>query len=171
MSPRNRAVARALATAGLASVLFDLLSEREARRRELSFDVPLLAARLEELTLRVTAQPRLRTLPVGYFGASTGAAAALRAAASLGEQIAAVVSRGGRPDLAHEDLARVVAPTLLIVGERDREVLELNRRAANLLACPHDLVVVAGAGHLFEEAGALERVCELAIEWFQRYLG
>ena len=171
MSPRNRAVARALATAGLGSLLFDLLSEHEARRRELSFDVPLLAARLEELTRQLTERPRLRTLPVGYFGASTGAAAALRAAATLGAEIAAVVSRGGRPDLAGEDLARVVAPTLLIVGERDHEVLELNRRAANLLACAHELVVVAGAGHLFEDAGALERVCELAIDWFRRYLG
>jgi putative phosphoribosyl transferase len=171
MSPRNRAVARALATAGLGSLLFDLLSEHEARRRELSFDVPLLAARLEELTRQLTERPRLRTLPVGYFGASTGAAAALRAAATLGAEIAAVVSRGGRPDLAGEDLARVVAPTLLIVGEHDREVLELNRRAANLLACAHELVVVAGAGHLFEEAGALERVCELAIDWFRRYVG
>jgi putative phosphoribosyl transferase len=170
MSPRNRAVATALATAGLASLLFDLLSEREARRRELSFDVPLLAGRLEELTRQLASQPRLRALAVGYFGASTGAAAAVRAAAVLGEQIAAVVSRGGRPDLAAGELANVRAPTLLIVGQRDREVLALNRRAASLLPGVHELVVVPGAGHLFEEAGALQRVGELAIEWFQRYL-
>jgi pimeloyl-ACP methyl ester carboxylesterase len=108
---------------------------------------------------------------VGYFGASTGAAAALCAAGALGETIAAVVSRGGRPDLAGEALARVVSPTLLIVGERDVEVLELNRGAARRLRSPHELEVIEGAGHLFEEAGALERVCLLAIGWFQRYLG
>ena len=170
MSPRNRAVAKALARAGMAALLFDLLNEREARRRELSFDVALLAGRLEQLTRQLSSRPGLQTLPVGYFGASTGAAAALLAAAALGEEIAAVVSRGGRPDLAGEELVRVLAPTLLIVGERDPEVLELNRHATKLLSAHHELVVVAGAGHLFEQPGALAHVCELAIAWFERYL-
>lgn len=170
MSPRNRAVAHALADAGLATLLFDLLDEQEALRRELVFDVPLLAGRLEVVTRWARSQPRLQSLPIGYFGASTGAAAALRAAAEVGDTVAAVVSRGGRPDLAGDSLAGVLAPTLLIVGARDSQVLELNRHAASHLHCPHDLVVVDGAGHLFEEPGTLERVGELAIDWFRRYL-
>jgi putative phosphoribosyl transferase len=170
LSPRNRAVAGALAQAGFASLLFDLLTEREGRQHGLSFDVPLLSGRLERVTCEATSRAPLRALPVGYFGASTGAAAALAAAASLGEAVAAVVSRGGRPDLAGERLAAVVSPTLLIVGERDAEVLELNRRAAGQLRCAHELAVVPGAGHLFEEAGALDRVSELAVGWYQRYL-
>jgi len=170
LSPRNRAVAVALRDAGFASLLFDLLTEREGQRRELAFDVPLLSSRLEQVTREARSLARLRALPVGYFGASTGAAAALSAAAALGAEIAAVVSRGGRPDLAGERLPSVVSPTLLIVGERDREVLELNLRAAERLRCPHDLVAVAGAGHLFEEPGAMQRVAELAIEWFRRHL-
>ena len=170
LSPRNRAVASALREAGFASLLFDLLTEREGQRRELSFDVALLSARLERLTREARSRARLRALPVGYFGASTGAAAALCAAATLDGAVAAVVSRGGRPDLAGDRLASVVSPTLLIVGERDREVLELNRDAASRLRCPHELAVVPGAGHLFEEEGALQRVSELAIEWFQRHL-
>jgi putative phosphoribosyl transferase len=170
LSPRNRAVARALNDAGLATLLFDLLDEREASRRELVFDVPLLAERLEVVTRWATSQPRLKSLPIGYFGASTGAAAALRAAAEVGDAVAAVVSRGGRPDLAGDRLPSVTAPTLLIVGGRDPEVLELNRHAASQLRCPHDLVVVEGAGHLFEEPGTLERVAELAVEWFRRHL-
>jgi putative phosphoribosyl transferase len=170
MSPRNRAVARALNDAGLATLLFDLLDEQEALRRELVFDVPLLAGRLEVVTRWARSQPRLQSLPIGYFGASTGAAAALRAAAEVKDAVAAVISRGGRPDLAGDSLANVVSPTLLIVGGRDPEVLELNRHAAAQLHCRHDLVVVDGAGHLFEETGALERVAELAIEWFHRYL-
>jgi len=170
-SPRNRAVARALNDAGLATLLFDLLSEREASQRELVFDIPLLAERLEAVTRWVTSQPRLQGLAIGYFGASTGAAAALRAAGEIGESLAAVVSRGGRPDLAgDEHLARVVSPTLLIVGGLDEQVLELNRHAAAQLRCPHDLLVVDGAGHLFEEPGTLERVAELATGWFRRYL-
>jgi putative phosphoribosyl transferase len=170
LSPRNRAVAVALRDAGFASLLFDLLSEHEGQRRELAFDVPLLSARLEQVTREARSLAQLRALPVGYFGASTGAAAALSAAATLGAEIAAVVSRGGRPDLAGERLASVVSPTLLIVGEQDREVLELNRRAADRLRCPHDLVTVADAGHLFEEPGALRRVAELAIDWFGHHL-
>lgn len=170
MSPRNRAVAIALNDAGLATLLFDLLDEQEALRRELVFDVPLLAERLEVLTRWASSQPSLQSLPLGYFGASTGAAAALRAAAEIGDAVAAVVSRGGRPDLAGDSLSSVVSPTLLIVGGRDPEVLDLNRHAAADLHCQHDLVVVNGAGHLFEEPGALERVAELATEWFGRYL-
>ncbi len=170
MSPRNRAVARALNDANLATLLFDLLDEHEASRRELVFDVPLLATRLEVITHWAASQPRLHSLPIGYFGASTGAAAALQAAAKVGAAVGAVVSRGGRPDLAGEELPSVVSPTLLIVGSRDRQVLGLNRSAAARLRCPHDLVVVDGAGHLFEEPGALERVAELAIEWFRRHL-
>jgi putative phosphoribosyl transferase len=170
MSPRNRAVARALNDAGLATLLFDLLDDEEALRRELVFDIPLLAERLEAVTRWAGTQPRLQSLPTGYFGASTGAAAALRAAGALGGAVAAVVSRGGRPDLAGDRLPSVTAPTLLIVGRRDPEVLELNRRAATALRCPHDLVVVEGAGHLFEEPGTLERVAELAVTWFRRYL-
>jgi len=173
-SPRNLAVAGWLAAQGLAALLFDLLDEREARRRELVFDVALLAERLVLTTRRVRADPRLAGLPVGYFGASTGAAAALQAAAlqapALGERIGAVVSRGGRPDLAGEHLGAVRAPTLLIVGAEDHEVLELNRRAAALLRCEHEIAVVPGAGHLFEEPGALEHVAALASEWFQRHL-
>jgi putative phosphoribosyl transferase len=171
LSPRNRTVAKALAGAGLASLLFDLLGAAEAQRRDLAFDVPLLARRLTQATAQLAAWPGARGLPMGYFGASTGAAAALSAAAQLGGAIAAVVSRGGRPDLAAEDLERLVAPTLLIVGEHDRQVLELNRGAAERMRGPHELALVAGAGHLFEEPGALERVCELATGWFGRYLG
>jgi putative phosphoribosyl transferase len=170
MSPRNRAVARALNEAGLATLLFDLLDEQEALRRELVFDVSLLAGRLEVVTRWARSQPRLESLPIGYFGASTGAAAALRAAAEIGDMVSAVVSRGGRPDLAGDHLSSVHSPTLLIVGGHDPQVLELNRHAATQLRCPHDLVVVDGAGHLFEEPGTLERVGELAIEWFRHYL-
>jgi predicted phosphoribosyltransferase/predicted alpha/beta-hydrolase family hydrolase len=170
MSPRNRAVAHALGEVGFATLLFDLPDERESQRRELVFDIPLLAGRLEAVTRWAMSDPRLRSLPVGYFGASTGAAAALRAAAEIGSAVAAIVSGGGRPDLAGDRLEHVVSPTLLIVGGRDPQALELNRRAATQLSCPHDLLVVNGAGHLFEEPGALERVAELAVEWFRRYL-
>lgn len=169
-SPRNRAVAQALGAAGMATILFDLLEEQEALRRELVFNVALLASRLELVTGWLSSEPRLQQLPIGYFGASTGAAAALRAAADVGDAVAAVVSRGGRPDLAAERLSGVVSPTRLIVGGSDPEVLALNRQAAAQLHCPHDLVIVDGAGHLFEEPGALEHVASLAIEWFARYL-
>lgn len=170
-SPRNRQVATSLGWAGLATLLFDLLDEREARRRELVFDVELLAMRLVAVTRWARSEPALERLGVGYFGAFTGAAAALLAAADQGAEIRAVVSRGGRPDLAAGRLAEVRAPTLLIVGGADREVLELNRRAAAALRCPHELAVVERAGHLFEEPGALEQVAHLASEWFARHLG
>jgi predicted phosphoribosyltransferase/predicted alpha/beta-hydrolase family hydrolase len=169
-SPRNRYVAETLQAAGIGTLLLDLLtSEEEADRRNV-FDVDLLAQRLVAATQWSTTRfgPRL---PLGYFGASTGAAAALVAAASLGRRIAAVVSRGGRPDLAGASLADVTAPTLLIVGGNDEMVLDLNRRAAaRMVRCQHRLVVVPGATHLFEEPGALEAVARSAVDWFSRTL-
>lgn len=170
LSPRNRAVAQALGGAGFATLLFDLLDEHEAQLREEVFDVRLLAGRLAMLTSWALSQPRLQSLPIGYFGASTGAAAALVAAAELGDRVGAVVSRGGRPDLAGDRLGGVVSPTMLIVGSLDAGVLELNRQSAELLRCRHELAVIDGAGHLFEEPGALGQVSELAIGWFRRYL-
>jgi putative phosphoribosyl transferase len=166
LSPRNSAVAAALNEAGFATLLFDLLTESEAGRRELVFDIPLLARRLELVTRWALEDPATRDLPLGYFGASTGAAAALRAAAAAGDSVRAVVSRGGRPDLAADRLPYVAAPTLLVIGSHDPEVLELNRRAAAMLRCPHRLAVVRGAGHLFEEPGTLEAVERLAADWF-----
>lgn len=170
LSPRNRFVAAALQEAGFATLLFDLLTEPEERRRELVFDIPLLARRLELVTRWAIAEPDTSRLPVGYFGASTGAAAALRAAAAAGLVVRAVVSRGGRPDLAADRLSYVTAPTLLIVGSRDPDVLELNRRAATMLRCPHELAVIDGAGHLFSEPGTLETVARLASDWFSDHL-
>lgn len=170
LSPRNRAVASTLNDAGFATLLFDLLTEREAQRRELVFDIPLLARRLELVTRSVQEDPTTSALPIGYFGASTGGGAALRAAAAAGDVVRAVVSRGGRPDLAADRLAYVAAPTLLVVGSNDPEVLGLNRRAAAMLRCPHRLAVVQGAGHLFEEPGTLETVARLAAEWFEEHL-
>ena len=170
LSPRNRAVAAALNDAGFATLLFDLLTAEEAARRELVFHIPLLARRLELVTRWALEQPETRALPIGYFGASTGAAAALRAAAAAGDVVSAVVSRGGRPDLAADRLAHVRAPALLVVGGRDPQVLDLNRRAAAMLRCPHRVVVVEGAGHLFEEPGTLETVARLAADWFEEHL-
>jgi putative phosphoribosyl transferase len=170
LSPRNREVAATLNQAGLATLLFDLLTEPEGRRRERVFDIPLLARRLEDVTRWAIADPATRGLPVGYFGASTGAAAALRAAAAVGDVVGAVVSRGGRPDLAADRLPYVSAATLLLVGSHDREVLELNRRAAAMLRCPHRLSVVDGAGHLFSEPGTLETVARLTVAWFEEHL-
>ncbi len=170
LSPRNRMVARQLEDAGLATLLFDLLAEHEEGRRDLVFDIPLLASRLEAVTRWAQGRPSTRRLPIGYFGASTGAAAALRAAAALGDDVRAVVSRGGRPDLATDALPEVRAATLLLVGSLDREVLALNREAAVSLRCVHRVHVVRGAGHLFEEPGALEAVAGLAIEWFMAHL-
>jgi putative phosphoribosyl transferase len=164
-SPRNRAVARALAGAGFATLLFDLLTAREEGDRANVFDIQLLADRLVAASEWLAGRGDVSALPLGYFGASTGAAAALAAAAKLGDRVQAVVSRGGRPDLA-PDLAAVRAPTLLIVGGADEVVLDLNRRAQALMRCPVELAVVPGAGHLFEEPGALERVSRLAIDWF-----
>ncbi len=170
LSPRNRQVAESLNEAGLATLLFDLLTDEEELDRTKVFDIELLADRLLAVTRWVEGEAELRRLPIGYFGASTGAAAALRAAARLGGEIRAVVSRGGRPDLAAESLEEVVSPTLLIVGGADWQVLELNEQAARLLRCEHEVAVVPGATHLFEEPGALERVAELAADWFSRHL-
>lgn len=171
LSPRNQAVAQALGGAGLATLLFDLLSPVEGRDRENVFDIPLLAARLETAIRYVRERPATAGLPVGLFGASTGAAAALVAAGSWPGEVSAVVSRGGRPDLAGDMLAAVKAPVLLIVGERDRQVLELNRAAMSLLPPETELVLVPGATHLFEEPGAMEEVTRLASGWFGRVMG
>jgi dienelactone hydrolase len=170
LSPRNRAVARALNARGMATLLFDLLTAAEERDRAKVFDIPLLATRLIEAVQWIERQPDLGGLPVGLFGASTGAAAALVAAAELGGSIDAVVSRGGRPDLAAQALARVTAPTLLIVGGLDDNVIELNEQAFTQLHCTKALEIVPGATHLFPETGALERVIELAADWFARHL-
>lgn len=169
-SPRNRFVARALNDAGLATVLFDLLTSAEEIDRANVFDIGMLAERLVLTTYWVRARREVGRLPVGYFGASTGAAAALWAAALLGDDIGAVVSRGGRPDLAVGKLAAVRAPTLLIVGGHDEMVLEWNREAQEGLTCPNKLEIVPGATHLFEESGALEEVAHLARDWFARHL-
>ncbi|MEU3424786.1 alpha/beta family hydrolase [Streptomyces gardneri] len=168
-SPRNRAVADVLNRAGLGTLLFDLLTEAEATDRARVFDTPLLAGRLASATDWLAGRPEGGELPLGYFGASTGAAAALWAAADPASGVAAVVSRGGRPDLAGEHLAGVRAPTLLVVGGRDALVLDLNRRAQALLRCENRLTVVPGATHLFEEPGALEEVAELATDWFAEW--
>jgi putative phosphoribosyl transferase len=173
MSPRNRAVAAVLQHAGLATLLMDLLTpEEEAedlKTGQLRFNVGLLGRRVIAALDWLASAPRLSELPVGLFGASTGAAAALIAAAERPERAAAVVSRGGRPDLARSALPWVTAPTLLIVGARDTEVIRLNRSAQTLLGGPSRLEVVPGATHLFEEPGALERVIELARDWFLTY--
>jgi putative phosphoribosyl transferase len=172
-SPRNRAVAEYFQREGFGTLLFDLLTEAEeaseVQTRHLRFDIPLLAERLMAVTAWVTDQEAAHDLPIGFFGASTGAAAALIAAAELEDTIGAVVSRGGRPDLAGEVLRRVVAPTLLIVGERDVPVIELNEQAQELLTCENELKIVPKATHLFEEPGTLDRVAQLASEWFQQH--
>ena len=170
MSPRNRAVARALNERGMATLLFDLLEPEEERDRANVFDIPLLAGRLIEAVHWIDRQPELANVPVGLFGASTGAAAALVAAAELGDRVGAVVSRGGRPDLAAAALDRVSAPTLLIVGGFDDVVIELNRQAYARLRSEKALEIVPGATHLFPEPGALERVIELAGDWFAAHL-
>jgi putative phosphoribosyl transferase len=169
-SPRNQFVAGVLQAAGLATLLLDLLEEGESRDRAKVFDIDLLAERLGMAAAWLKCEPTTKALPLGYFGASTGAGAALVAAASDREAVRAVVSRGGRPDLAGEHLKSVRAPTLLIVGGNDRVVIELNQRAFGLLPCPKDLIIIPGATHLFEERGALEEVARLARDWFIRYL-
>ena len=164
-SPRNRAVAAALADAGHATLLFDLLTAEEGRDRANVFDVARLGRRLVAVADWVATRPELADLPLVLFGASTGAAAALLAAADLGDRVAAVVSRGGRPDLAGDRLAEVTAPTRLVVGGADTQVLELNDQARRRLRCRVDLVVVPGATHLFEEPGALDQVVEATLDW------
>jgi pimeloyl-ACP methyl ester carboxylesterase len=173
-SPRNVWVGQTLHARGFAILLFDLLTAEEsdvdAHSRTLRFDVPLLAARLTSAVDTVRQLPATSGLPIGLFGASTGAAAALTVAARRPEAVDAVVSRGGRPDLAGDALRAVQAPTLLLVGSRDGTVLRLNRQAAAQLAAPHQVEVVAGASHLFEEPGTLEEVARLAGDWFASHL-
>jgi putative phosphoribosyl transferase len=173
-SPRNQAVAEVLRDAGMATLLFDLLTPHEeaedAYSGHLRFDIGLLSRRLAIVTEEIADDPHCGNLGLGYFGASTGGAAALRAAAALGSTIGAVVSRGGRPDLAGEALAYVKAPTLLIVGGRDQEVLQLNEGAFEQLRCEKSLAVVPRATHLFAEPGALEEVARLAAGWFRKHL-
>ena len=168
-SPRNRAVAQGIVQAGYATLLFDLLTAHEELDRANVFDIRLLAGRLLSASAWADADSGLAGLPLAYFGASTGAAAALTAAARLGDRVSAVISRGGRPDLAM-DLAAVRAPTLLIVGGADTEVLELNRLAQRQLRCPSELAVVPNATHLFEEPGALDQVTHLAVRWLDTQL-
>lgn len=170
-SPRNVFVASVLARSGIGTLLFDLLTPAEDREYANRFDIATLSARLIAATEWLAGERAAAGLPVGYFGASTGAAAALVAAAQLGPRVRAVVSRGGRPDLAGEDLLhRVKAPTLLVVGGEDHTVIRLNREAYAFLQCEKELRIVPGATHLFEEPGTLEAVAGFAVEWFGRWL-
>lgn len=168
-SPRNRFVAEALQKASIATLLTDLLTEDEDAVYETRFDIELLTKRLESVVQWIESRPETRTLPVGLFGASTGAASALKVAARRGKRIASVVSRGGRPDLAMDELGMVVSPTLLVVGGEDREVIQLNEAAYRALRCEKEITIVEGATHLFEEPGALEQVAELALGWFRKH--
>jgi putative phosphoribosyl transferase len=170
-SPRNQFIAGVLRAAGLATLLIDLLEEDEAQDRRTAFDVEYLADRLDAAARWLGRDPDTRGLRLGYCGSGSGAAAAVAAAARRPERVGAVVCRGGRPDLAWDALPEVTAPTLLIVGGRDEDVRELNRRALTLLRCPKELVIIPGATHLFEEQGALEQVARLAEQWFLRLLG
>jgi putative phosphoribosyl transferase len=170
-STRNMAVAEALNAQGIATLLFDLLTPDEERERANVFDIPLLAGRLVDVVHWIDSQPELARLPLGLFGASTGAAAALVAAAHLGPRIGAVVSRGGRPDLADAALNAVTAPTLLIIGGLDYGVIELNEQAFALLKAPKEIEIVPGATHLFPERGTLELVIAHAAQWFKTHLG
>jgi putative phosphoribosyl transferase len=170
LSPRNTFVAGVLQRSGIGTLLFDLLTKEEDRNYERRFDIDLLARRLAGATRWLRERPEAEGMALGYFGASTGAAAALQGAALMGKEIKAVVSRGGRPDLAMPYLDRVVAPTLFIVGERDLEVLQLNRQALARLVAEKELAIVAGATHLFEEPGTLAQAADLAKNWFVRYL-
>ncbi len=169
-SPRNNFVARILRAAGIGTLLMDLLTEEEDAVYETRFNIDLLTERLLLITDWLQEQPSTKDLIIGYFGASTGAAAALKAAASKGPKIGAVVSRGGRPDLAVESLTSVQSPTLFIVGGKDHIVIELNRDAYTKLKGKKKFVIVPGATHLFEEPGALEEVAQLATDWFKHYL-
>lgn len=168
-SPRNRFVADVLGEGRIATLLFDLLSEAEALDRSAVFDIGLLARRLAEAISWLRQQDAVGDLPIGLFGASTGAAAALTTASLPGADIAALVSRGGRPDLAGSALPKVRAPSLFIVGGSDTEVLALNRMALEQMRCERALQVIPGASHLFEEPGALEKAADLARGWFVRH--
>ena len=170
LSPRNNYVAKVLNENGLATLLFDLLTEDEDRIYENRFNIDLITMRLIDVTQWVQNQKESKDLVVGYFGASTGAASALRAAAFYKNDIGAVVSRGGRPDLALQELNKVTAPTLLIVGGWDHQVIQLNQIAYQELKCNRKLEVVPEASHLFEEPGKLQQVAEIAAEWFKKWL-
>jgi dienelactone hydrolase len=170
-SPRNTYVAKVLQQRGIGTLLFDLLTREEDRNYETRFDIALLTQRLLSATAWLRTNPQTQMLKLGYFGASTGAAAALQAAAEMGNKIAAVVSRGGRPDLAGEvALGHVSAPTLLIVGAADYEVVELNRQAYALMHCKKEITLIPGATHLFEESGTLEQAASAAADWFAHHL-
>ncbi len=173
-SPRNQMIAKFLYDQNIATLLLDMLTLEEEqidnRTREYRFNIPFLATRLEEVTRWIEKDKKTEAFSIGYFGASTGAAAALIAAADLGEHIKAVVSRGGRPDLAASHLSRVVAPTLLLVGGNDFGVIELNQKAFDLLTGVKKMEIIPGATHLFEEEGALEQVGSMAAHWFLNYL-
>lgn len=169
-SPRNNYVAGVLREAGIGTLLMDLLTVEEDRDYQTRFDIPLLTRRLTVATVWLHAQAELNALPIGYFGASTGSAAALQAAAEMGQAVAAVVSRGGRPDLAGEAaLRQVTSPTLLLVGGDDEGVIELNQAACAVMRCEKSLSIIPGATHLFEEPGTLEDVSKQAVAWFTRY--
>lgn len=170
-SPRNKYVAKVLQQAGFATLLFDLLTAEEDRIYENRFDIPHLSDRLMQVTQWILSQPATKHLKIGYFGASTGAAAAIMAAAELGEKIGAIVSRGGRPDLAtHHALKTMQSPTLLIVGGDDVEVLEMNQAASQFMQTIHRVEIIPHATHLFEEPGTLESAAKAAINWFLKYL-
>lgn len=169
-SPRNNFVAKELQKGNIGTFLFDLLTESEDITYSNRFDIDLLTARLIQVTKYITAHPEFSRLTLGYFGASTGAASALKAAAALPDLIHAVVSRGGRPDLALDKIGLVQAPTLLIVGGLDSEVIEMNKMAYTLMKCPKKLEIIAGASHLFQEPNTLEQVAHLAKNWFSNYL-
>ena len=170
LSPRNRYVAQVLQGQGLATLLFDLLTPQEDLDYQKRFDIELLTSRLVEVTQWVLDNSQTRHLSMGYFGASTGAASALKASAVLGNSIRAVVSRGGRPDLALDQLHQVKSPTLLIVGGRDHQVIELNKKAYAKLSCEKELTIIPGASHLFEEPGTLEEVAAISSGWFREWL-
>lgn len=169
-SPRNNFVAEEIRKVGVGTLLFDLLTEEEDEIYENRFDIPLLADRLKIVTEWIKKQKETKNLNIGYFGSSTGAAAAIIGAADVGPDIKAVVSRGGRPDLAGGALPKIKSPTLLIVGGDDFGVIELNQEAFDLMECEKKLEIVPGATHLFEEPGTLEEVAHLAAEWFKEYL-
>lgn len=171
LSPRNIHAAERLEQHGFATLLFDLLTPGESADRRNVFDIPFLASRVTEAIAWASADPRVAAWPIGLFGASTGAGAAIVAAAERADEVRAVVSRGGRPDLADQALARVAAPTLLIVGGEDREVIALNRNAQSMMRCPTKLVIVPGAGHLFEEPGTLDAALDAVVAWFDAHLG
>lgn len=169
LSPRNRFVAGVLQKAGMGTLLFDLLTAKEDEVYENRFDIPLLTRRLKAATLWAKGQPETARLKIGYFGASTGTAVALVAAADFGKEIKAIVSRGGRPDLAKDALGKVITPTFLIVGGEDHVVIGLNKKAYDMVKAEKQLKIIPGATHLFEEPGALEEVARLAAEWFKKY--